>query len=197
MIPISSWKSRSPMFARVLDRVRAEHRRIDLARSRPSGCAPFRLRSPGWRRTGSCTSPRTPRRRGLRAGSNCGPRAAPARGCRAPARARARAPAGTGRVPEHLHDVRVLPPDLLDLQVLVVVDVVELVVFDEAEDAVGGDDTRCAAAESGRVLLGELRCAADHGVGEQQAGALARRACRGCRPARSSAAGSGGNRRRR
>ena len=62
------------------------------------------------------------------------------------------------RVPEDLHDVRVLPPDLLDLEVLVVVDVVELVVLDEAQDAVGGDGTTCGECGSGPIAAA-LRCA--------------------------------------
>jgi hypothetical protein len=75
-------------------------------------------------------------------------------------------------VAEHLDDVGVLAAHLLDLEVLVVVDVLELVVVDEPQDAVRRDVPRARNPDAADGV-GPLGGAADHGVGQQQPGTLA------------------------
>ncbi len=79
---------------------------------------------------------------------------------------------GQLRVLERLDDVRVFLPDLLDLEVLPVVDVLQVVVVEEGEEAVRRDVPRLRHPERPEGVGVLLRAAHDV-VGEQQAGALA------------------------
>ena len=76
------------------------------------------------------------------------------------------------RVLEHLDDVRILAANLLDLEVLPVVDVLELVVLDEAHEAVGRDVPRLRHLDAGQQI-GVLAAPADDLRGQQHPGALA------------------------
>ena len=80
--------------------------------------------------------------------------------------------AGEPRVLEELDDVRILLPDLVDVDVLLVVHVLQAVVADEVEHAVGGDVPGLGAldAPEGRVALPDLP---QDGHGQEEPGRLA------------------------
>ena len=164
-MPISSCRSRRPRSRAVLDGVGAEDRGVHLGDRVGERGQALALGARGWRGRGSCTCPR--RRRPARSSSRLELRTMMGRPSRSSSTSRepSQDVRGEERVLEELDDVGVVEADPVDVGVLAVVDVLEVVVVDEVEDAVRGDvparaGCGCRRARPGTRASGPRSCEA-------------------------------------